>query len=45
MSKPYLAVQYGIGPIGAKVVELAVNKGIEFVGAVDIDLNKVRYHP
>ena len=35
------AVQYGIGPIGARIVELAASRGIEFVGAIDIDPEKV----
>ncbi|MDX1746489.1 MAG: hypothetical protein R3324_11175 [Halobacteriales archaeon] len=35
------AVQYGVGPIGIRVVEVAVDRGYEFVGAVDIDPDKV----
>lgn len=35
------AVQYGIGPIGSRVVEVAADRGIEFVGALDIDPEKV----
>lgn len=35
------AVQYGVGPIGALIVETAVEHGYEFVGAVDIDLEKI----
>ena len=35
------AVQYGIGPIGQRIVELAAERGIEFVGAIDIDPEKV----
>ena len=31
------AVQYGVGPIGARVVDAAVARGYEFVGAVDVD--------
>ncbi|MFB6352858.1 MAG: hypothetical protein ABEJ92_02115 [Halobacteriales archaeon] len=31
------AVQYGVGPIGRRIVETAVERGIAFVGAVDID--------
>lgn len=31
------AVQYGVGPIGRRVVDVAVAHGYEFVGAVDID--------
>jgi 4-hydroxy-tetrahydrodipicolinate reductase len=35
-------VQFGIGPIGAELVKYALKKkGLEFVGAVDIDPNKV----
>ena len=35
------AVQYGVGPIGSRVVETAVDRGYEFVGAVDVDPDKV----
>ena len=35
------AVQYGVGPIGSRVVEVAANHGFEFAGAVDIDPEKV----
>lgn len=38
---PVTAVQYGIGPIGARIVGAAVEKGVEFVGAIDIDPEKV----
>jgi 4-hydroxy-tetrahydrodipicolinate reductase len=35
-------VQYGVGPIGVEVAKYALKKkGTEFVGAVDIDPNKV----
>jgi hypothetical protein len=35
-------VQYGIGPIGLEVAKYALGKhGVKFVGAVDIDPNKV----
>jgi hypothetical protein len=35
-------VQYGIGPIGVEVAKYALKKqGVKFVGAVDIDPNKV----
>lgn len=35
-------VQFGVGPIGATLVEYALRKkGIKLVGAVDIDKNKV----
>jgi len=34
-------IQYGIGPIGASIVKLVLQKkGFEYVGAVDIDPNK-----
>lgn len=35
------AVQYGVGPIGARLVRAARDRGFEFVGAVDIDPEKV----
>ena len=35
------AVQYGVGPIGTRLVRAARNRGIAFVGAVDIDPAKV----
>lgn len=35
------AVQYGVGPIGQRIVAVAATRGIEFVGAVDIDPEKV----
>lgn len=31
------AVQYGIGPIGRQIVEVAEARGFEFIGAIDID--------
>jgi 4-hydroxy-tetrahydrodipicolinate reductase len=35
-------VQFGVGPIGAELTKYALKKqGLEFVGAVDIDPNKV----
>ena len=35
-------VQYGVGPIGANIVRLVLQKeGFEYVGAIDIDPNKV----
>lgn len=39
--KPVTAVQYGVGPIGARIVGAAVEKGIKFVGAIDTDPEKV----
>lgn len=31
-------VQYGVGPIGANMVKLALQKqGLEIVGAIDVD--------
>lgn len=35
------AVQYGIGPIGSRIAAAAHETGFEFVGAVDIDPEKV----
>lgn len=35
------AVQYGVGPIGGRIVRTAVSHGVEFVGGVDIDPSKV----
>lgn len=35
------AVQYGVGPIGSRIVRAAADRGIEFVGAIDIDPDKV----
>ncbi|MFW5921848.1 MAG: hypothetical protein ACOCRC_00935 [Halodesulfurarchaeum sp.] len=35
------AVQYGVGPIGKRIVQVAHRKGIEFVDAIDIDPEKV----
>lgn len=35
------AVQFGIGPIGARIARSALGRGVEFVGAVDIDPDKV----
>ena len=38
----YRTIQYGLGPIGQEVARLAANHpGLEIVGAVDIDPNKV----
>lgn len=37
----YTAVQYGVGPIGSRVVEVAIDRGVEFVGAIDVDPAKV----
>jgi len=35
-------IQYGIGPIGASIVKLVLQKeGFEYVGAIDVDPNKV----
>ena len=40
--RPVKIVQYGVGPIGVEVAKYALKKkGTEFVGAVDIDPNKV----
>jgi 4-hydroxy-tetrahydrodipicolinate reductase len=35
------AVQYGVGPIGSRIARAAHDTGFEFVGAVDIDPEKV----
>jgi 4-hydroxy-tetrahydrodipicolinate reductase len=35
------AVQYGVGPIGSRIVEAAHRREYEFVGAVDVDPEKV----
>lgn len=35
------AVQYGVGPIGSRLVETATERGYEFVGAIDVDPAKV----
>jgi hypothetical protein len=35
------AVQFGVGPIGARIARSALGRGVEFVGAVDIDPEKV----
>lgn len=35
------AVQYGIGPIGSRIVESTHDCGFEFVGAIDIDPDKI----
>ncbi len=35
------AVQFGIGPIGSRVVQTANDCGFEYVGAIDIDPEKV----
>jgi len=34
-------IQYGVGPIGSYIVKLALEKGFEVVGAIDIDESKV----
>lgn len=41
MTAQTTAVQYGIGPIGRRIVQLAHDRGVEFVGAIDIDPAKV----
>lgn len=35
------AMQYGVGPIGARIVEAAANRGFEFLGGLDVDPAKV----
>ncbi len=35
-------IQYGVGPIGASIVKLVLQKeGFEYVGAIDVDPNKI----
>lgn len=42
MSDPVKLIQYGVGPIGATMVRLALKKqGLEYVGAIDIDPAKI----
>jgi 4-hydroxy-tetrahydrodipicolinate reductase len=41
MASSLTAVQFGVGPIGARIAQSALNRGVEFVGAVDIDPEKV----
>lgn len=41
MTSNVTAVQYGVGPIGARIARAAVRRGIEFEGAIDIDPAKV----
>lgn len=41
MTDRLTAVQYGVGPIGARIVATAHARGVEFVGAVDVDPEKV----
>jgi DNA-binding CsgD family transcriptional regulator len=31
------AMQYGVGPIGARIVEVAADRGYEFLGGLDVD--------
>lgn len=37
----FTAVQYGIGPIGSRIATAAHHTGFEFIGAVDVDPDKV----
>lgn len=41
MTDELKAVQYGCGPIGSRIVQVAVDRGMSFVGAIDIDPAKV----
>ncbi|MDG5776779.1 hypothetical protein VB773_18725 [Haloarculaceae archaeon H-GB2-1] len=41
MDSSLTAVQFGVGPIGARIAQSALNRGVEFVGAVDVDPEKV----
>lgn len=35
------AMQYGVGPIGARIVEVAADRGYQFLGGLDVDPGKV----
>lgn len=39
--EPLTAVQYGVGPIGSRIVAASQGAGFEFVGAIDIDPDMV----
>lgn len=39
--EPLTAVQFGVGPIGSRVVASTHGSGFEYVGAIDIDPDKV----
>jgi len=41
MVKLIRVVQFGVGPIGARIAKLAHEKGLSIVGAIDIDPDKV----
>ena len=41
VEEPLTAVQFGVGPIGSRVVASTHESGFEFVGAIDIDPDKV----
>jgi 4-hydroxy-tetrahydrodipicolinate reductase len=41
MTDQMTAVQYGVGPIGSRIVRAGHQQGIEFVGAIDIDPQKL----
>lgn len=41
MAEEIRAIQYGVGPIGGLIVRVALERGIRFVGAIDIDRDKV----
>lgn len=40
-NKTCTAVQFGVGPIGSRIVTAANNRGVDFTGAIDIDPEKV----
>jgi hypothetical protein len=40
MSNTLTALQYGVGPIGSRIVRSARERGVRFVGAVDVDPEK-----
>jgi len=42
LTRPIKVVQYGVGPVGSEIVKLLSGKqGVEIVGAIDIDKEKV----
>ncbi|MGQ9627778.1 MAG: NAD(P)H-dependent amine dehydrogenase family protein [Anaerolineae bacterium] len=41
MARELRAIQYGLGPIGCLIVRVALERGVRFVGAVEVDPEKV----
>ncbi len=41
MVKQIRVIQFGVGPIGARIAKLAHQKGLRIVGAIDVDPSKV----